>query len=87
MKTKTIFVLALFIMLSGVLLFAKNQKQSDFSDIALANIEAIASGEETHGQAKCYSSYDPEKAGVTLRCVTCDYVDGRETGGEGTCKW
>lgn len=62
--------------LAGVVWFLSANNQSQFSDVALANIEAIASGEDAGG-VPCFSIYDEYAAGIFVRCGICNYEDGR----------
>lgn len=88
MKKKLFFAFMLSVVMAGAWFVVENQTQPKLSDVALANIEALASGEGTHGESSCWSNYDPGMNGVFLRCVTCDFVDGAPKGDpSGICVW
>lgn len=89
MKKKLFFALMLSVVMAGAWFVVENQTQPKLSDVALANIEALASGEETHGQATCYSNIAVSSKVRVLSCVTCEYVYGigLDEHGGGTCFW
>ncbi|RNC63289.1 NVEALA domain-containing protein [Proteiniphilum sp. X52] len=59
---------------------------ADLSDVALANVEALAQGESGGGN-KCYNSITTKEGSQILYCGTCKYEPGTNTfwSGTGTC--
>jgi ferredoxin-thioredoxin reductase catalytic subunit len=60
---------------------------NDEKSLLAQNVEALASGEESHGRARCYSKYTKTESTSVLQCGTCVYVDGSGTDTGGYCKW
>ena len=53
--------------------YQQNKQNVELSDLALANIEALASGEES-GKGKCYNSITTQPGSKILYCSTCTYI-------------
>lgn len=67
----------------------ENQKADTMSDIMLANVEALASGENTQGQNQCYQVYTPadwfHADQIFVDCYTCTQKKGRKFDVSRTC--
>lgn len=67
--------------------YQQNKQEAEFSDLAIANIEALASGE--NGEAEvCYHTITSQPGSKVLFCGSCTYIDNSTytwTSGEGTC--
>ena len=73
---KAAFVAAIA-MVSGINVF-NTQKSEVLSDIALANVEALADYEDSGTeQIKCYSSLVYEKGASVVDCSTCQSVEDK----------
>ena len=73
---KAAFVAA-FAMVSGINVF-NTQKSEVLSEIALANVEALADYEDSGTeQIKCYSSLVYEKGASVVDCSTCQSVEDK----------
>ena len=73
---KVAFVVAIA-MVSGINVF-NTQKSEVLSDIALANVEALADYEDSGTeQIKCYSSLVYEKGASVVDCSTCQSVEDK----------
>jgi hypothetical protein len=68
--------------------FSRSSKaEIDLSDIALANVEALASEENDDGTGKlCYKSITAGESLLILYCDTCTYLPGKEAAFSGTGK-
>ena len=75
------------VMLSTVV-FLSSGNNKTLSDLALANIEAIASG-EPDDKVGCCSSIKFQPGGLVVYCADCtiwkDYIDGTSGTGSGMC--
>ena len=71
---------------------ASMNSQAHFSDLVLANVEALAFWEDFGSSISCNSSIrittnDPnENVWMFTSCVSCDYQDGFEAKSPGSCK-
>ena len=73
---KAVFVAAIA-MVSGINVF-NTQMSEVLSDIALANVEALADYEDSGTeQIKCYSSLVYEKGASVVDCSTCQSVEDK----------
>lgn len=54
--------------------YQQNKQNVELSDLALANIKALASGEES-GKGKCYNSITTQPGSKILYCSTCTYIE------------
>ena len=73
---KAAFVAAIA-MVRGINVF-NTQKSEVLSDIALANVEALADYEDSGTeQIKCYSSLVYEKGASVVDCSTCQSVEDK----------
>jgi len=59
--------------------------EANLSDLALANMEALADGESGGGDL-CYNSITTKRASKVLYCGTCTWVDGTSSFFSGTGK-
>lgn len=58
-----------------------SQQESGLSELALANIEALANGEGSGEIIKCYSSLEYELGSSVVDCANCELVENK------TDKW
>ena len=58
---------------------------ANLSDLALANVEALADGESGDGE-DCYNTITTKRASKVLYCGTCSWVDGTNILFSGTDK-
>lgn len=70
----------------------QSKKTPRLSELALANIEALARGEEDsgeHGTGKCYRTITDKEGSKILYCATCTYIKNSTdswVSGTGECK-
>lgn len=88
MKKKLFFALMLSVVMAGAWFVVENQTQPKLSDVALANIEALASG-EGGSSAPCYTSLEESDKIFSLVCGLCEYAWGKpvEDAPTGNCEW
>ena len=61
------------------------KSDANLSDLALANVEALADGESGDGE-DCYNTITTKRASKVLYCGTCSWVDGTSILFSGTDK-
>lgn len=69
--------------------FYSNRERLSANDLAMANVEAIASGEtDSEGKIDCYSSFvDKDSGSYNVKdCGTCMSVDCSDYSDKGKCK-
>jgi hypothetical protein len=67
--------------------FSQSKAKVDLSDLALANVEALASEENDDRTGKlCYKSITTGESLLILYCGTCTYLPGKEAAFSGTGK-
>ena len=69
--------------------YQQNQTNTELSDLALANIEALASGEGERGTGTCYHTITSQAGSKILYCATCTYIEESTNSwisGKGECK-
>lgn len=69
---KVAFVAAIALV-SGINVF-NSHKTENLSDVALANVEALAMGEIGHDVISCYSSLEYEDGSAVVECSTCQLM-------------
>ena len=76
---KVAFV-AIFAVTAGYGVYS-SQKADVMSELALANVEALASGEGGNGENQCYQVYTPadwfHRDQIFVDCYTCTQKKGR----------
>ena len=76
---KVAFV-AIFAVTAGYGVYS-SQKADVMSELALANVEALASGEGGNGENQCYQVYTPadwfHSDQIFVDCYTCTHKKGR----------
>ena len=76
---KIVFASA-FVLVAGYSVYASQQKV-EMSDLAMANVEALADGELVQGENQCYQVFTPadwfHKDQVFVDCYTCTQKKGR----------
>lgn len=55
--------------------YQQSQNETVLSDLALANIEALASGEGERGTGTCYHTITSQPGSKILYCGTCTYIE------------
>lgn len=71
---------AAFALMAGYGVYA-SQQENAMSNLALANIEALAYGEGSGEIIKCYSSLEYELGSSVVDCANCELVENK------TDKW
>lgn len=70
----------IFAVVTGYSVYA-SQKPDVMSELALANVEALASGEGGNGENQCYQVYTPadwfHSDQIFVDCYTCTQKKGR----------
>lgn len=70
----------IFAVVTGYSVYA-SQKPDVMSELALANVEALASGEGGNGENQCYQFYTPadwfHSDQIFVDCYTCTQKKGR----------
>jgi hypothetical protein len=63
-----------------------SSQSNDLSELSLANVEALASG-ESGGERVCYNTITTQAGVQTLYCGTCTYISGSPSwiSGKGKC--
>lgn len=75
MKTKILGVVAVTaIAVVAGWNFSQSRNEVVLSDLALANVEALANGETATGKT-CYNTITKQKSSKVFYCGTCDWVD------------
>lgn len=73
--------------LAAVNVNINNESEDALSALSLANVEALASGEEEEDEGKtCYNSITTKEGSQVLYCQSCSWVDGTSTWYSGTDK-
>jgi hypothetical protein len=71
---------AIFAVVTGYSVYA-SQKPDVMSELVLANVEALASGEGGNGENQCYQVYTPadwfHSDQIFVDCYTCTQKKGR----------
>lgn len=83
MRNITKTALALVVSLTAGYGVYTSQQKSELSELALANVEALANGEST-GKRKCYNSITTMEGSQIFYCQTCSWVPGTNTWYSGT---
>ena len=73
-----------FALVAGYGIYA-SQQEVEMSDLAMANVEALANG-ESGGNRTCYKSITTMEGSQIFYCQTCDWVPGTNTWYSGTGK-
>ena len=71
MKVAVVVAIA---MVAGINLL-NAQKSEVLSDVAKANVEALADGESGGDKIKCYSSLEYEEGSAVVECSTCQLMN------------
>ena len=82
---KVAFVAA-FASIAGYGVYTSQQKV-EMSDLAMANVEALANGEDEGGKKTCYNSITTMEGSQIFYCQTCSWVPGTNSlfSGKGKC--
>ena len=77
---KVAFVAAIALV-SAIVVYSSQKSEIGLSDVALANVEALANGETSNQEQQCYQVYTPadwlHADKIFVDCYTCTQKKGR----------
>lgn len=74
MKRLLFSAAALLTITASAYTYTQYDNESNLSDLALANIEALASGESGNGQMQCWNGTYDSNGPLRLKCSSCSYI-------------